>query len=301
MEILKYLSNSIKEQIIKDCNYDFKRLEEIRLRNCKNIILKFNENEEILNYIVQTKDILETLEKITENSIYTYEKQIANGFITLPGGHRVGITGNAVIENEKVISISHISGMNFRIDCSDSVLEKLYEQGEFKNTIIVGAPGTGKTTILKDLIKKISEGNMYGNGINVGVVDERNEISAMHRGKEEINLGIRTDVITNIPKNIGIKMLIRSMAPKVIAVDEIGGKKDAESINYASKSGVKVLTTIHGNSLADVKNNKEINEIIENKLIEEIIVLDEKQKGKIKESYYLNKEKNTYEREKIWF
>ena len=96
-------------------------------------------------------------------------------------------------------------------------------------------------------------------------------------------------------------MLIRSMAPKVIAVDEIGGKKDAESINYASKSGVKVLTTIHGNSLADVKNNKEINEIIENKLIEEIIVLDEKQKGKIKESYYLNKEKNTYEREKIWF
>lgn len=306
MEILKYLSNSIKEQIIKDCNYDFKRLEEIRLRNCKNIILKFNENEEILNYIVQTKDILETLEKITENSIYTYEKQIANGFITLPGGHRVGITGNAVIENEKVISISHISGMNFRIakqiiDCSNSVLKKLYEQGEFKNTIIVGAPGTGKTTILKDLIKKISEGNMYGNGINVGVVDERNEISAMHRGKEEINLGIRTDVITNIPKNIGIKMLIRSMAPKVIAVDEIGGKKDAESINYASKSGVKVLTTIHGNSLADVKNNKEINEIIENKLIEEIIVLDEKQKGKIKESYYLNKEKNTYEREKIWF
>ena len=222
----------------------------------------------------------------------------------MPGGHRVGITGNAVIENEKVISISHISGMNFRIakqiiDCSDSVLEKLYEQGEFKNTIIVGAPGTGKTTILKDLIKKISEGNMYGNGINVGVVDERNEISAMHRGKEEINLGIRTDVITNIPKNIGIKMLIRSMAPKVIAVDEIGGKKDAESINYASKSGVKVLTTIHGNSLADVKNNKEINEIIENKLIEEIIVLDEKQKGKIKESYCLNKEKNIYEREKI--
>lgn len=140
---------------------------------------------------------------------------------------------------------------------------------------------------------------MYGNGINVGVVDERNEISAMHRGKEEINLGIRTDVITNIPKNIGIKMLIRSMAPKVIAVDEIGGKKDAESINYASKSGVKVLTTIHGNSLADVKNNKEINEIIENKLIEEIIVLDEKQKGKIKESYCLNKEKNIYEREKI--
>lgn len=136
-------------------------------------------------------------------------------------------------------------------------------------------------------------------GVTVGVVDERNEIAAMNKGIEQIDLGIRTDVISNISKEIGIKMLIRSMSPKVIAVDEIGGKKDAESINYASKSGVKVLTTIHGNSLADVKNNKEINEIIENNLIEEIIVLDEKQKGKIKESYCLNKEKNIYEREKI--
>lgn len=304
MEILKYLSNQIKEQIINECNNNIQKLEEIRIRNNKNIILKFSEKEEVLNYVTKTKDILETLEKITENSIYTYEKQIANGFITLPGGHRVGITGNAVFEDEKVISISHISGMNFRIakqiiNCSDLILKKLYEQGEFKNTIIIGAPGTGKTTILKDLIKKISDGNSFCEGMNVGVVDERNEISAMHRGKEEINLGIRTDVIANIPKNIGIKMLIRSMSPKVIAVDEIGGKKDAESINYASKSGVKVLTTIHGNSLSDIKNNKEINEIIENKLLEKIIILDKKERGKISKLYYLNKEKNTYEREII--
>lgn len=101
------------------------------------------------------------------------------------------------------------------------------------------------------------------NGITVGVVDERNELAAMNKGIEQINLGVRTDVISNIPKETGIKMLIRSMAPQVIAVDEIGGQKDAEILNYASKSGVKIIATIHGNSLEDIKNNKEIKEILE--------------------------------------
>ncbi len=136
-------------------------------------------------------------------------------------------------------------------------------------------------------------------GVTVGVVDERNEIAAMNKGIEQIDLGIRTDVISNISKEIGIKMLIRSMSPKVIAVDEIGGKKDAEIMNYASKSGVKILATIHGNSIEDIKNNREIREILDNKLLEKIIVLDKKEKNKISEAYYLNKDKNTYEREII--
>jgi len=303
MEILQYLSNEIKNQIINSDISSFKTLEEIRLRNNKNIILKFTESEKILKYIVKTKDILETLEKITENSLYTYEKQIVNGFITLPKGHRVGITGDAVYESGKVINISHISGMNFRIarqvkDCSKHILNKLYDKGEFKNTLIVGVPGSGKTTILKDLIKNISDGSEYAEGITVGVVDERDEIAAMYKGIEQNNLGIRTDVISNLPKELGIKMLIRSMSPKVIAVDELGGKKDSEMINYASRSGVKILATMHGDSIQDVELNPQMYEILQNKIIQEIIVLDKKEKGTVKESYYLNKEKNTYEREK---
>ncbi len=167
MEIFKYLSNDIKENIINKSKFKFIDLEEIRIRNNKKIILKFSQKEEIIQYTVTTKDILETLEKITENSVYSYEKQISNGFITLPEGHRIGITGHAVCEEEKVISISYISGMNFRIarqikDCSEFILQKLYEKKEIKNSLIVGAPGTGKTTILKDLIQKISDGNSYG-------------------------------------------------------------------------------------------------------------------------------------------
>lgn len=304
MEIFKYLSNNIKKEILNSDISTFSELEEIRIRNNKPIILKFLEKEKIINYKIKTEDILETLEKVTENSIYTYEKQIANGFITLPGGHRVGITGNAIIEEGKVINITYISGMNFRIarqikGCSNFLLSHIYNIEEIKNTLIVGIPGTGKTTILKDLIRNISNGTENISGVNVGVVDERNEIAAMYKGIEQTDLGTRTDVISNLPKDIGIKMLIRSMTPRVIAVDEIGGKKDSETINYASKSGVKVIATIHGDSITDIKLNPEINEILNNRIIEEVIVLDKYKKSHIKEAYCLNKEKNTYEREII--
>ncbi|MGN1330125.1 MAG: ATPase, T2SS/T4P/T4SS family [Clostridia bacterium] len=304
MEIFKYLSNNIKKEILNSDISTFSELEEIRIRNNKPIILKFLEKEKIINYKIKTEDILETLEKVTENSIYTYEKQIANGFITLPGGHRVGITGNAIIEEGKVINITYISGMNFRIarqikGCSNFLLSHIYNIEEIKNTLIVGIPGTGKTTILKDLIRNISNGTENIAGVNIGVVDERNEIAAMYKGIEQTDLGTRTDVISNLPKDIGIKMLIRSMTPRVIAVDEIGGKKDSETINYASKSGVKVIATIHGDSITDIKLNPEINEILNNRIIEEVIVLDKYKKSHIKEAYCLNKEKNIYEREII--
>lgn len=217
------------------------------------------------------------------------------------GGHRVGIVGNAVAENEKVISISYISGMNFRIareikGCGNFIIKDLYNQGEFKNTLIVGIPGSGKTTLLRDLIRQVSNGNQYAKGLNVGVVDERNEIASMHKGIEQTDLGLRTDVISNIPKILGIKMLIRSMCPQVIAVDEIGGKKDAETIFYAMCSGSKGLFTAHGNSMQDVKLNPELRELLEFKTIERIIILDKKQKEKVSGLYFLDKDKKEYKK-----
>ena len=245
--------------------------------------------------------MLETLEKVTENSIYTYENQISNGFITLHGGHRVGIVGNAISENNKIINISYISGMNFRIareirGCGNFIIKNIYNQGEFQNTLIVGIPGSGKTTLLRDLIRQISDGNQHSKGLNVGVVDERNEIASMYKGIEQTDLGLRTDVISNIPKTIGIKMLIRSMCPQVIAVDEIGGKEDAETIFYAMCCGSKGIFTAHGNSLQDIKLNPELRELLELKILERIIILDSKQKEKISSLYFLDKEKKEYKK-----
>ena len=176
------------------------------------------------------------------------------------------------------------------------LLKDLYSNNEFQNTLIVGIPGSGKTTLLKDLIRQISNGNQYGKGLNVGVVDERNEIAAMYKGIAQIDLGLRTDVISNIPKSLGIKMLIRSMAPQVIAVDEIGGKKDAENIFYAMCSGSKGIFTAHGNSINDIKANPELRELIDSKVIERIAILDKNTKEKISNLYILDKEKKEYKK-----
>lgn len=305
MEILEYLAKNIYNVLnVPAVLEKIDKLEEIRLRGNKNIVLKFNNEEVIVSYKVTIKDLLETLEKVTENSVYTYEKQISQGFITLAGGHRVGVVGNAVNEDDKITNISYVSGMNFRIareikGCGNFIIKRLYENGNFQNTLIVGSPGSGKTTLLRDLIRQVSNGNQYNKGLNVGVVDERNELAAMYKGSEQTDLGLRTDVIANIPKKLGIKILIRSMAPEVIAVDEIGGIEDSKMIYYAMCSGTKALLTAHGNSLNDIKINPELQELMKYYVIEKIIILDSHEKEKIKGVYFLDKEKRGYRRECI--
>lgn len=126
----------------------------------------------------------------------------------------------------------------------------------------------------------ISEINFKG--INVSVIDERGEIAAMSKGVPQNDVGIRTDVLDNVPKTIGIKMAVRSLAPKVIIVDEIGNSNDSDAINYAICSGVKCICTAHGSSLQDLKKNIEINKLINLSIFERIIILDEKNKGRIK-------------------
>lgn len=234
---------------------------------------------------------------ICDNSIYAYQNQICQGFITVKGGHRVGITGEVVIENEKVKNISYIHSLNFRVakqieDVSVNVLKYILDlsNNSVFNSLIVGKPGTGKTTILKDLVKKISNGidEINFEGITVGVVDERGELSAMYKGQAENDLGIRTDVLNNIKKSLGIEMLIRSMAPKVIVCDEIGNEEDIKAINYALCSGVKGIFTAHGDNIETLKLNQIFNRMFELKLFEKVIFLDINKKGKISNIYGIN-------------
>lgn len=265
-------------------NIDFTNLEEIRIRNNRPIFLKIGQSEQQVNYIINTNDVLEILQKICDNSIYTYQNQICNGYITIKGGHRIGITGNIVIKDGQVTNISHIYSLNFRIarqviDCSNKILESVLDlkNNTVFNTIIISPPGRGKTTILRDLIRKISDGipEISFNGINVGVVDERGEIAAMYKGIPQNDIGRRTDILDNIPKDIGMKMLIRSMNPKVIVADEIGSTKDIEAIKYAICSGVKGVFTAHGNGLKDIMNNPILNELYITDGIERVLAIDE--------------------------
>lgn len=213
--------------------------------------------------------------------MYSYQNQICEGFITIKGGHRIGITGNAVIKNGEVTTLSYINGLNFRVarqifDCSNKAITHILNGNTVWNTLIVSPPGLGKTTLLKDIIRRISNGipEMNFKGVTCGVVDERGEVSATYKGISQNDLGIRTDVIDNIPKALGMKMLIRSMSPKVIIADEIGRKEDVEAIEYAVSSGVNGIFTAHGNSLEQVKENPILNQLILKGYIDKILILD---------------------------
>ena len=286
-EILNYFSenlyNVLSNILIQNTAVNLQEnIQEIRIRINRPLILKLRNGDICINYIVTEKDILQTLEKLCENSLYAYKKQISEGYITIKGGHRVGLTGTGVIENEEIINIKYISSLNFRIarevkGCSKYILKEIIdkENNTIFNTVIVSPPGKGKTTMLRDIIRNLSNGmeELSFKGKNCGVVDERGEIAACYRGIPQKDVGIRTDVIENVSKEKGILMLIRSMAPEIIACDEIGSAQDVQAIEKAVISGVKGIFTMHGKTIEDVKNNKDINRLIEKNILEKIIFI----------------------------
>ena len=285
LEIVKFfpmnLSNIIYNTIISN-NKIRDELQEIRIRVERPLILKLRDSEMIVEYKITQNEILQIVEKLCENSIYAYKKQLCEGYITIRGGHRVGITGTTVIENGEIINIKYITSLNFRIarqvlNCSNRIIGQVVDtknQNIF-NTLIVSPPGRGKTTILRDLIRKLSNGisEMHFKGKTCGVVDERGEIAAMYRGIPQNDVGMRTDIIDNVSKPKGIKILIRTMAPEIIACDEIGGEEDIQAIEEAMISGVKGIFTMHGKTIEDINANRHIKKLIDDKIIEKIIFI----------------------------
>lgn len=241
--------------------------------------------------ILDSAAINKTFQILCNYSVYALSDEIRNGFITIKGGHRIGLGGKVIYGDRGIEGIKNLSSINFRIarekqGVSNDIIKFLFSNGEFLNTLIISPPKCGKTTLLRDIIRNLSNGvaSERIRGHNMGVVDERSEIAGMYNGIPQKDVGIRTDILDSCRKSLGIMMMIRAMSPEIIAVDEIGGSDDIAAIEDALRAGIKVIATVHGSGYDDIKNRRNLRELISEDIFHRYIVLDGSNRvGTIKE------------------
>jgi len=319
-DILRFISPDLRNAIRRMSVRDLMGTEEIRFRVNKPIMIQNYKGSFFLDasgelktkaensVFVNQEQIVKTLELISENSIYAFQDEIRNGYITLRGGHRVGITGKAVLDGTGIKNLKDISGLNIRISreikgCSSEILKYIVQgENDIYNTLIISPPKCGKTTILRDIARSISDGaaNFGLKGLKVGIVDERSEIAACFKGSPQKQVGVRTDVLDACPKQLGMSMLLRSMSPDVIITDEIGSSGDKEALMQVINAGVKIITTAHGYSISQLKLRKEVLSMLEEKVFERLVVLSSKNgPGTLEEVIDGSSMKFLYRREKL--
>lgn len=291
-DIYPVLPDRIRAFLSKVPHGQLSGIEEIRLRAERPLMICEGGRDSFLSVsgkqqefmggcmIIEKNDIERTLQLMSDYSIYTLEDELRQGFLTLRGGHRVGLVGRVVPEHKGIRTIKNISGMNIRIarevkGCALELTKEIYKDG-IKHTLIASPPGCGKTTMLRDMIRLLSYGigDSGIKGYKVGVVDERSEIGGCYLGIPQRDLGPRTDVLDACPKAAGISLLIRSMGLDVIAVDEIGSMSDSEAIEEAIYSGVTILATAHGKDMDELLKKPGIRNLMEKKSFDRIVILN---------------------------
>ncbi|MCR8633959.1 stage III sporulation protein AA [Paenibacillus radicis (ex Xue et al. 2023)] len=298
--LLQLFSVPLRQRLATLPKHVMQELQEIRVRELRPLEIAWGRSYGFVSrqsglcedpaaaYLPTREDCAALLEMLTMHSLYTFEEELRRGYITVTGGHRVGLAGRTVLEHGKVKHLKDITGFNIRIakehrGAAVKVLPYLLDQQQehraIHHTLVVSPPQQGKTTLIRDLARIVSngpairEGSFMHRGYKVGIVDERSEIAACVKGVPRFELGPRTDVLDACPKAEGMMMLIRSMSPEVLIVDEIGRSEDAAAIHEAVHAGIRVIATAHGMDYTDVIKRPVLHEMLAEGVFSRIVVL----------------------------
>jgi stage III sporulation protein AA len=290
-EILPIFPPSIRKALARVDEKHTIRIEEIRMRCQQPIIIRDAEKEYGLDantgltrditrsYRISRDEVMRTIAAVSENSLYAFEEDIKKGFITIAGGHRVGLAGQVVMQDVGIKALKEFSSICIRIareikGCSAQIMNFIYTPaGQVENTLLVSPPRCGKTTLLRDMARLISLGSRQSPGKNVVIVDERSELAGCCLGVPQLDVGPRTDVLDSCPKAAGMIMAVRSMSPEVVITDEIGRQEDANAIRECINAGVSIISSIHAGSMEELHLRPVMSELIRDRAFRNVILL----------------------------
>ena len=270
-------------QLLDDlCAFGLDRLdglEELRLRRGFSMTALLPEGEvDTDGPPIGEDELRQVVENATQASAHTVLDRVRQGFVTLRGGHRIGLCGSVVKKDGRIVTLREISSLSIRVarpvvGQARELLPQLMEQGRFLSTLILAPPGAGKTTLLRDLVRALSDGDA-GPPLRVGVADERGEIAALWQGEPQLYVGRHTDVIDGCGKAEGLSILIRGMNPQAAAVDEITDPADAQAIAEAAGCGAALAATVHGAGVEDLKRRPVYRALLADGVFRRLVVLE---------------------------
>ncbi|MGE4277141.1 MAG: stage III sporulation protein AB [Lawsonibacter sp.] len=266
----------LRQEALSLSREDQSRAEELRLRVGRPMSVVFSEGERVLGTAaVEAKELEQLIEISSRASLHTVLDQVCRGYLTIEGGHRIGLCGTATLRNGEIHSLSRLSSANLRIarqvrGVADPILDSLCPKGRLVSTLILAPPGMGKTTLLRDLVRRVSDGDGCV-PLRVSLADERGEVAALYNGLPQLEVGGRTDVVEGCPKAQGLMLLLRAMNPQVLAVDEITAPEDVEALKTAFGCGVTLLATAHGAERADLERRALYRPLLEDGMIQRLV------------------------------
>lgn len=280
-EVLEVLPQEFRDLVAAN----IENLEEIRLRQGQ-VMSFLGKQGEIFQKtrVIREEDLDFVLAQSSHYSLHAVQTQISQGFLTIPGGHRIGICGTARMQEGECVGIQSLSSLSIRISrelhgISKEIIPNLLGNNGFENTLLLAPPGTGKTTLLRDIIRSISEGE-FCLPQRIGVIDQRFEISGQNNQGFSYDLGSRTDVMVNCPRNIALTLLLRSMNPQILAVDEITAVEDVEALLEVVGCGVKLLATAHGFEKNDLKRRAIYGKLVDENVFQRLVTIETTEKGR---------------------